>query len=95
MRRSVVARVVARVVVTLAVMAGALVAGCQVDKESEEGKILNRINQECTDRLSDKEGDAAVYACDAAVDDAYKKFGDDFQMKWHEDRDVWTFPGIK
>lgn len=88
MRRS----VMVRVVLTLAVMSGALVAGCHVE---ERNRSLDRINRECTERLSDKEGDAAASACEAALDAAYEKFGKELEVTWHEEQDVWTFAGGK
>lgn len=87
--------IVARVAVTLLVMAGSLLAACHIDKEStqerERREVLELVNQECTDRLSKREGDDAVYACDMAADKAMKVYGPEYTMKWHEREDYWTF----
>lgn len=87
--------IVVRMAVVMVVIMGAVAASCHIDKESaqerEQQEVLELVNQECTDRLSVREGDAAVVACESAMDEAIAVYGPGYAPVWHKGDDFWTF----
>lgn len=87
--------IVARMAVTMVVIVSSMVASCHINKEAaqerERREVLELVNQECTDRLSEREGDAAVSACESAMDKAIAVYGPGYAPVWHKGDDFWTF----
>lgn len=51
---------------------------------------LDRVNRYCTER-TELSGDAAVSACDTAMNSARAAVGDLWELTWDEREDVWSF----
>lgn len=85
------------VAAALVLCAGFLVGSAYGTQETDRPGVrlhpgntsLDRVNRHCTER-TELSGDAAVSACDTAMNSARAAVGDLWELTWDEREDVWS-----